>query len=115
MRFLLDEMLPPATSEQLVELGHDAVSVHEAGLAGAEDEAVYEQAVEQRRVVVTENFGDFSLLVERRLAVAQPTAPVVFLRKASFPRRGRLADHLARALDAWAADHPEPYAGAHWL
>jgi hypothetical protein len=53
--------------------------------------------------------------VERRLAAAQASVPVVFVRKASFRCRGRLADHLARALDAWAAEHPEPYAGAHWL
>ncbi|MBX3269122.1 MAG: DUF5615 family PIN-like protein [Sandaracinaceae bacterium] len=108
-------MWPPATSEKLVELGHDALCVEDAGLAGADDEVVYEHAVAQRRVVVTENFGDFSLLLERRLAAAQPSAPVVFVREASFPRRGRLADHLARALDAWAAEHPEPYVGAYWV
>ncbi len=115
MRFLLDEMLPPAASGPLRALGHDAVSVRELGLEGAPDEAVYERAVEERRVLVTENFTDFSLLVERRLGADEPATPVLFLRKGSFPRRGGLADQIARALDAWARSHPDPYTGAHWL
>lgn len=57
MRWLLDEMLPPATAEHLVQLGHDAVSVDDVDLAGAEDDEVFAFAVSDQRIVVTENFA----------------------------------------------------------
>lgn len=57
MRWLLDEMLPPTTAELLNERGHDAVSVQAAGLAGAADPDVFDHAVAEQRLVVTENFA----------------------------------------------------------
>ncbi len=114
MRWLIDEMLPPSTAAELNGLGHDAVGVVEAGLAQAADEDLYLLAVEQQRVVVTENFADFARLGELRLAREQPVVPVVFVRKGDFPRGGGLAHHLARHLDRWAADLADPYPGPHW-
>jgi hypothetical protein len=63
---------------------------------------------------VTENFGDFAVLVEERQGAGLPVTPVVFVHKGSFPAGGGLAAHLAARLDAWAADHPDPYLGIHW-
>ena len=114
MKWLLDEMLPAASCRQLVARGHDAVSVHDLGLAGAEDERVFDRAVREGRVLVTENFADYSLLLEQRMARGENCVPVVFVRKATFGRRGALATQLARRLDAWAKAHPDPYVGPHW-
>ena len=115
MKWLIDEMLPAATCARLAALGHDAVSVHDVGLGGADDERVFERAVREGRVVVTENFADYALLLEQRLARAEPTVPVVFVHKASLPRRGALAARLAKRLGAWARANPDPYLGPHSL
>ncbi|MGI9118655.1 MAG: DUF5615 family PIN-like protein [Acidimicrobiales bacterium] len=114
MRWLIDEMLPSATASELNGLGHDASSVVDAGLAGAADDVVYATAVEQRRVVVTENFADFATLGEDRMARHEPGTAVVFVRKRDFPRGGGLATHLSRRLHQWATDNPDPYPGPHW-
>lgn len=114
MRWLIDEMLPPATAAELIRRGHDAVHVNDLGLAGHGDPVVFDAAAADRRIVVTENFADYATLLEQRLRKDQPCVPVVFVRKADLPRRGALAAHLADRLDAWATAHPEPYLGAHW-
>lgn len=46
MKFLLDEKLSSRQAETVRELGHDAVSVAESGLAGADDSAVRLAAIE---------------------------------------------------------------------
>ena len=114
MRFLIDEMLPSGLAARLVGRGHDAVSVHDANLAGGADEEIFSFAVAQRRVIVTENFGDYTILLESQLSRDEPCVPVVFVRKSDFPARGAMAEHLAAHLDVWATAHPEPYVGPHW-
>ena len=114
MRWLIDEMLSPATAEALSALGHDAVGVAAAGLGSCDDATVYAAATEQQRVMVTENFADFAGLVARRLANEEPCVPVVFVCKRDHPRGSALAAALARRLHRWAADNPEPYPGTHW-
>ena len=105
-------MLPARTAAELNALGHDALSVHDAGLAGAPDEAVYLLALAETRVVVTENFADFALLLTERNDRGEPCAPVLFVRKRSFPEPGR-------SLSTWlvtstAGLNPEPFPGIHW-
>jgi predicted nuclease of predicted toxin-antitoxin system len=107
-------MLPRTLAQRLTELDHDAVSVHDVELAGAPDEDVFEFAVVQDRLIVTENFADFVRLLEVRQSSDAPCVPVVFVRKSNFPRGGGLATHLAKHLDKWARDHRDPYVGAHW-
>ncbi|WP_420433503.1 DUF5615 family PIN-like protein [Candidatus Poriferisocius sp.] len=114
MRWLIDEMLPPTTAEELNALGHDAISVAAVGLAGADDESIYAEALKQSRVVVTENFSDFAVIAAHRLANDYPCTPVVLFRKADHPRSGALAHHLARHLHHWATRNPYPYPGPHW-
>jgi predicted nuclease of predicted toxin-antitoxin system len=107
-------MLPRTLAQRLTELDHDAVSVHDVELVGADDSDVFELAVVQDRLVVTENFADFVRLLEVRQSSDAPCVPVVFVRKSNFPRGGGLATHLAKHLDKWARDHRDPYVGAHW-
>lgn len=114
MRWLIDEMLPPATADELRRLGHDAVHVNDAGLAGHPDPVVFDTAVTDGRIVVTENITDFAILLDQRLRNDQPATPVLFVRKADLPRRGALAAHLADRLHRWAETHPDPYLGPHW-
>ncbi len=109
----MDEMLPRALAEQLNRRGHDSVSVFDVDLAGAGDNEVFDRAVDEERVIVTENFGDYSLLLEARLRSEEPRVPVVFVRKARFPTSGALAVHLAEHLHRWAVANPHPYIGPH--
>jgi len=79
VRWLLDEMLPRALAQQLTALDHDAVSVHDVELAGAADNDVFDLAVLQERLIVTENFADFARLLDERQHSGAPCVPVVFV------------------------------------
>jgi predicted nuclease of predicted toxin-antitoxin system len=114
VRWLLDEMLPPRAAELLRDLGHDAVAVLDLGLAAMADEIVYERAVRERRIMVTENFADYAIILRERQVLGRECVPVVFVRRVDLPRRGSLARHLVARLVAWAEANPEPAVGLHW-
>jgi predicted nuclease of predicted toxin-antitoxin system len=114
LNWLFDEMLAPECASRLCELGHDALSVHDIGLAGHGDEEVFSAAISQGRVLVTENFGDFSVLLDQHLSHQEPCVPVVFLHRSRFGRGGSMANKVTALLGDWARDDPEPYLGPHW-
>jgi hypothetical protein len=104
--FLIDEMFPIAAAALLRDTyGHDAVHVAEAGLRAAEDAHLAAAARRESRAVVTENVVDFAS--ERDVAL-------VFVLKKNLPTGGGQAAALAKVLDRWAEDHPDPYLGPHW-
>jgi hypothetical protein len=104
VRFLIDEMFPPATCDKLVARGHDAVHVRDRGVDARPDQEVAGVAARERRVLVTENVKDFAR--ERGIVVA-------CVLKSRLPAEG-MGEHLAALLDAWAIINPEPYIGFHW-
>jgi predicted nuclease of predicted toxin-antitoxin system len=59
VKFLLDENLSPLHAGILRSLGHDAVSVVELGLSGADDSVVRSKAIESGRILITLD-GDFA-------------------------------------------------------
>jgi hypothetical protein len=104
--FLIDEMFPVTAAALLREAyGHDAVHVAEIGLRAAEDAHVAAAARGAGRAVVTENVVDFA--AERDLVL-------VFVLKKNLPAGGGQAAALAKILDHWAQEHPDPYLGPHW-
>ncbi len=104
--FLIDEMFPIATAVLLRDTyGHDAVHVAEAGLRAAEDAHVAVIARGEGRAVVTENVADFA---------AERDVVLVFVLKKNLPTGGGQAIALAKVLDRWTQDHPDPYLGPHW-
>ncbi len=115
MKWLIDEMLPPETAAELNRLGHDAISVAGLGLTGQPDPVVFDRAVADHRIVVTENITDFAALLDQRLRNEKPAVPVILVRKRDLPRRGALPHHLAERLHTWAQANPDPYLGPHWL
>ena len=62
MKFLLDENLSPLHARTLRALGHDALSVVDLGLSGADDSVVRHAAIQAGRILVTLD-GDFANLV----------------------------------------------------
>ena len=104
--FLIDEMFPTATAVLLRDTyGHDAIHVADAGLRAADDAQVAAVAREEGRAVVTENVADFA---------AERDAVLVFVLKKNLPAGGGQAAALAKILDLWAQDYPDPYIGPHW-
>jgi hypothetical protein len=104
--FLIDEMFPVAAAELLRDNhGHDAVHVSEVGLRAVDDAQVAAAARAEGRAVVTENVADFA--AERDLVLA-------FILKRNLPAGGGQAAALARILDRWAQEYPDPYLGQHW-
>jgi hypothetical protein len=45
---------------------------------------------------------------------AERDVVLVFVLKKNLPAGGAQAAALAKALDRWAQDYPEPYLGPHW-
>jgi Domain of unknown function (DUF5615) len=104
--FVIDEMFPTATAALLRDTyGHKAIHVAEAGLRAADDAQVAAVARAEGRAVVTENAADFA---------AERDVVLVFVLKKNLPAGGGQAAALAKILDRWAQDHPDPYLGPHW-
>lgn len=104
--FLIDEMFPIAAAALLRETyGRDAVHVAEIGLRAAEDAHVAAVARGEGRAVLTENVVDFA---------AERDVIIVFVLKKNLPAGGGQAAALAKVLDRWAQEHPDPYLGPHW-
>ena len=104
--FLIDEMFPVAAAALLRDTyGHDAVHVAEAGLRAAEDAHVAAVARGEGRTVVTQNVVDFA---------AERDVVLLFVLKKKLPAGGGQAAALAKVLDCWAQEHPDPYLGPHW-
>ena len=104
--FLIDEMFPVAAAELLRDTyGRDPVHVAEVGLRAADDAQVAATARAEGRTVVTENVADFA---------AERDVVLVFVLKRNLPAGGGQAAALARILDRWARDSPDPYLGHHW-
>ncbi len=59
MKFKLDENLPELVRDTLNELGHDAHTVAEEGLSGAQDATVLQACVAENRILITLDL-DFS-------------------------------------------------------
>lgn len=62
VKLLLDENLSPAVAATLRGEGRDAVHVRERGLLGEPDHVVMKKAMDEDRILVTSNVGDFEKL-----------------------------------------------------
>ena len=90
MNFLIDTCLPAAIMDNLRRAGHDAVHVRHYGIHKAEDEIVFDRALEEDRVVVSAGTCFATILAAR-----QATKPsVIVFRRISPGRAEALANLL---------------------
>lgn len=98
MRLALDEMYPPALAQELRTAGVDALTVAELGLAGRSDPDVFAAAVAQRRVLLTENVGDFARIAADHLTRGGHHPGVLIALSSRFSRRPAGRPTLVAAL-----------------
>lgn len=63
MKFLIDECVTPQLAERLRELGHDAAHVGDLNMRGATDAHVLKRALDEGRILVTQDVHDFTGLI----------------------------------------------------
>lgn len=110
MKFLVDEDLSEKIASILRAKGVDAVHVRELGLSGAEDREVLDEAVRQKRCVITRNRNDFLMLTEFYFNEGRPHHGVIIVTR-SYP--GNKPSKIARAVIALSQNRPQafqPYA-----
>ncbi|WP_405041319.1 DUF5615 family PIN-like protein [Phenylobacterium sp.] len=93
MRFLVDESCSRAIADALAGAGHDLL-VTSATMPGASDRELADLAVDQDRIVVSENFDFGELAVRDRVPI-----PGVILLQVASPRMAERVARLLAALD----------------
>ena len=116
-RLLLDEMFHPSIAQGLATRGHDCRSVaSDPQLRQRSDAELVRVAVDESRVLVTNNVIDFERLRRDRIAEGQPVPPLIYTSDAAFLRDrryiGRLVEALAAACERDAA---HTHGGVLWL
>jgi len=107
VRLLLDEHLTARIALELRRQGHDVVAVLERpDLQRAADETLWAAARAERRVIVTQDVGDFMRLASRDAAIGKPQPGLVLIHRRRCPRANRHIGQLLASLNALLAANP---------
>ena len=118
MKLLIDEMWPAFVAKALRERGHDVVGVSEReDLREQPDPVILAAAIDEDRVLVTENAKDFRPLGTAVAEAGRPYPAFILTDEETWLRTrsgARAGGRLVRALDALLASGVE-VRGEHWL
>ena len=116
MKLLLDEMWAPAIAQALRDRGHEVVAVAERlDLRGLPDEAIFDAALAEGWVIVTENVVDYRPLAADAMRAGRPHPGLIFTSNRAYPRANRrTAGRLVAALDHLLSTR-EAIETEHWL
>jgi hypothetical protein len=114
---LLDEMFSPAIADELTSRGVDCRAVVADPLLRAQsDLEIFEAALLEVRVIVTNNVADFESLRRARDAAGGQLPGLIYTSDFTFPRTRSYVARLANALEEAAATHAAAHhGGVYWL
>jgi hypothetical protein len=108
VKLVLDEHYAPRVAEQLRQRGYDVIAAAEnVELRELPDEQLLYWAREERRVLVTENVGDFMPLHHASLSRGEVHAGMLFTSPRRFPRRMAAVGLLITALAGFIDERPD--------
>ena len=114
---LLDEMFSPAIAVELASRGTDCRAVAaDAMLRAQSDLEIFDTALLEGRVVVTNNVPDFERLRRAHEASGGEVPGLIYASDITFPRSKAYVSRLAAALEAAAMGHEAArHGGLLWL
>ena len=104
MKLLLDEMYSPTLALTLREVGIDAATVAELGLAGSSDDELFAMAIPEEYAILTENVADFVRISADHVVAGRHHAGVLVALSTRFSRRPAGISSLVDAVRAVAAE-----------
>jgi predicted nuclease of predicted toxin-antitoxin system len=114
---LLDEMFSPRIADELGPVGIDCRAVvADPVLRAQSDLEIFDSAVRDNRVLVTNNVTDFESLRRAREAAGGPVPGLVYTSDVTFPRTKAYLSRLVTALAVAATDRETAACGGVlWL
>ena len=104
MKLLLDEMYSPTLALTLREVGIDAATIAELGLAGSSDDELFAMAISEEYAILTENVADFARISADYVVAGRHHAGVIIALSTRFSRRPAGISSLVDAVRAVAAE-----------
>lgn len=118
MRLSLDHHYSPLIAEGLRHRGHDAMAAIEVGWEAEDDERLLGLCAETRRVLITNNVADFSVIGRWWQADGRSHWGLIFTSDAGWPRTRDNVGRYVDAIDSLMRDNLDPDAfidRIHWL
>ena len=107
MRLILDEMYPRGLADALQAIDIDASTAADLGLAVRSDAELFEHAVAERCVLLTENVADYARLCADHLTAGRHHAGVLIALSSRFSRRPSGIPALVAAIAAVIDEAPD--------
>ena len=104
MKLLLNDMYPAALATALRQVGIDASTASELGLAGRSDPDVFEAAAAAGSAVLTENVSDFARLAAEAINAGAHHSGILIALSSRFSRRTAGMRPLVAAITAASAE-----------